>query len=209
MLYIYIISSIGDCFCWRPVLSDHHLWDVPGVEGLVFNNKFTYLKLYDVTWDFELAEWYDNTWKSQCHDKLQFAEYSKLKHNVNVILVTSLYNMLTVVRLGVPSGQEGIRGVRRQLKPIATSKALFLHCSIILYCVFGRGAYIPPCASPAHAGGHLLSWLTQGWTVAQLVRSLNWCNLLILWTDCSWLIHSTDTAIYLDQSHPMGLFVWS
>lgn len=78
---------------------------------------------------------------------------------MNVILITSLYNMLTVMRLGVPSGQEGICGVRRQLKPIATSKALFLRCSIIIYCMFGRGAYIPPPrAGPAHAGGHLLSF---------------------------------------------------
>lgn len=169
MLYIYFffILSIGDCLCWSPVVSDHHLWDIPGVEGLVFNNKFTYLKLYDVTWDFELAEWYDNTCKSQCHDKLQFAEYGKfniqLKHNVNVILITSLYNMLTVMRLGVPSGQEGICGVRRQLKPIATSKALFLHCSIILYCMFGRGAYTPHlCWSGTCWRTFALFWLTQG-----------------------------------------------
>lgn len=81
---------------------------------------------------------------------------------MNVILVTSLYNMLTVVTLGVPSGQERIHGVRSQLEPVATSKALFIHCSIILYSIFGGGTYIPPYAGLAHAGRHLLSFVNSG-----------------------------------------------
>jgi len=40
------------CSCWSPVLSNHLLLDIPGVGGLVFNTKFTYLTLYDVTQHF-------------------------------------------------------------------------------------------------------------------------------------------------------------
>ena len=37
----------------------------PHEEGLMFNSKFTYLKIFVVTWVFDLAEWYSSVMKSQ------------------------------------------------------------------------------------------------------------------------------------------------
>lgn len=40
----------------NPILSDQALLDIPYEESLMFKTKFTYLKIFDVTWDFNLAK---------------------------------------------------------------------------------------------------------------------------------------------------------
>ena len=66
------------------------------MEGVMFNMKFTYKKMFHGISD--LAEWYKTCWK---HSKnvSDTAKYSKcnthLSHNSNVIPITDLCNMLT------------------------------------------------------------------------------------------------------------------
>lgn len=43
-------------FCQSPMLFDCVLLDIPHEESLMFNSKFTYLLIVDVTQDFDLAE---------------------------------------------------------------------------------------------------------------------------------------------------------
>lgn len=38
--------------CQSPILSDQVISDIPHVECIIFNIKFTYLKIVDVTQDF-------------------------------------------------------------------------------------------------------------------------------------------------------------
>lgn len=50
--------------CQSPLLSEQLLLDIPH-EGLMFNTKLTYLNIFHVTLDFDIAEGYDNVAKSQ------------------------------------------------------------------------------------------------------------------------------------------------
>lgn len=43
-------------WCQSPILSDQVPSDIPHEEGLMFNAKFTYLKIFGITWDFDLSE---------------------------------------------------------------------------------------------------------------------------------------------------------
>lgn len=109
---------------------------------------------------FELAEQYNNVLKSQYQDKLHFVDYSNfnMRLNHNVDMITSLNNMLAVVTVAAPSGQEGIQGVRSQLKAIATHQALFVHCSVFLYFYVWPRCIYTPSAGLAHRGRRLLSF---------------------------------------------------
>lgn len=49
-------------YCVMEVSESNSLWsifsDVAPLKHVMFNTKFTYLKLFDIAWD--LAEWYRN-----------------------------------------------------------------------------------------------------------------------------------------------------
>lgn len=38
--------------CQNPILSDQVLLDIPCMKDVIFDIKFTYLKIVDVMWDF-------------------------------------------------------------------------------------------------------------------------------------------------------------
>lgn len=48
---------------------------IPHMESLISNTRFTSLSIFDLTHEFDLAEWYSNALKSQKY-KLHLAEYS-------------------------------------------------------------------------------------------------------------------------------------
>lgn len=43
-------------WCQSPMLSDQVLLAIPHEEGLMFNIKCTYLKIFGITWDFDLTK---------------------------------------------------------------------------------------------------------------------------------------------------------
>lgn len=56
----------------------------------------TWIYLFDITWNFDLAEWYSNLLKSQGKYKLHLAEYSscnvQLYQNTNVFVIIGLHH---------------------------------------------------------------------------------------------------------------------
>lgn len=61
-----------------PTLSDQVLLAITYEEGLVFNTKFTCLKIFDITWDFDLEKWYSNILKSQHKHNLSITLYGEI-----------------------------------------------------------------------------------------------------------------------------------
>lgn len=75
----------------------------------MYHTEFTYLNLFDVTWDFDLAEWYNNAFKLWCRYQLCLAEHSNCSIQLNhVNFITSLYNMPALMTPGNPSQWEGV-----------------------------------------------------------------------------------------------------
>ena len=64
--------------------------------------------MFDVMWDSDAAEWYSRVQKSQHKHSIVVAV--KLNDITNVIPITGIYNMVTVVMLS--SLREGIGGLK-------------------------------------------------------------------------------------------------
>lgn len=138
--------------------------------------------MFDITQDFDLAEWCSNVLKSQ--QKYNIAIVIQLSHNTNVIPTAGLY-MLTIMMLDVPRCSGSVHG----LKPAQTCCCLqSSFCWLFsFYTVLSRAAYrLPP------------SW-------SGCLRKI------ILSLDCfreghlhSLLTHSTNTAFHLQQRPRSG-----
>lgn len=56
--FAYVLSRVSVCTtdlrrsCQSPVHSDQVLLDIPSVEGVMFNIRFTYMEILDATRDF-------------------------------------------------------------------------------------------------------------------------------------------------------------
>lgn len=145
--------------CQNPILCDQVLLNIPHMEGAIFNIKFTYLTILDVTWDFWFFRVIQNILKTQYKCKLHLAKYencnTQLYHNTSVIPTTDLCNMLTIMMWGGPSCQEGIHG----LKPAQVYWSLrnsFVSCLVFILYVRLSHIFTPP----------MLVWLIQGDTWA-------------------------------------------
>lgn len=83
------------------------LLNTPHAAGVMYSTEFTYL--FEVTWDFDLAEWYNNAFKSRHKDKLRLADHSNCSIQLNrVNFLTRLYNMPAYMTAGNPSQWEGV-----------------------------------------------------------------------------------------------------
>lgn len=78
---------------WESEFYDQVLWGILHEEGFMFKTRCTYLKTFDVTWDSDLAEWYDNVLKS-----VQAVVYP-LQYTVGSFSLSVL--MLTVMMLSI------------------------------------------------------------------------------------------------------------
>jgi len=90
--------------CQNSIVSDRTLLDIPHEESLMLKTKFTYLKGFDITWDFDLAV-------QQCTEIAVQTQYShcntQLDCSTDLIPITGLH-MLTITMLGIPRCWEGI-----------------------------------------------------------------------------------------------------
>lgn len=79
-----------------------------------------------------LAEQCSNVLQSQYNHKLHLAKYSNcnihLSYNINMIIIIILYNILTIMILGIPKIWKGIY-LFNQLKPNVVFQVLFVDCS--------------------------------------------------------------------------------
>lgn len=65
------------------------------------------MKLFDITWDFDLAERCGNALKTRYKLHLEYNCTILLNRNTNMILNADLHNMLTATMLGSPiAGKE-------------------------------------------------------------------------------------------------------
>lgn len=95
--------------CRSSIHPGHALLDIPHIEGVMYNKDFTYLNLFEVMWDFNLIEWYNNAFKLQCKYKLHLAEHSDCNIQLNHMnFTTNLYNRSALMTLGNPSQWEGV-----------------------------------------------------------------------------------------------------
>lgn len=82
------------CLGARIQQSDQVFLVAPHAEDILFNIKFTDVKIFDVIQDFYLVEWYSNIQKSQYKYKLYLAKCSnyniQVNHNTNVISITGV-----------------------------------------------------------------------------------------------------------------------
>lgn len=172
----------------------------------MFNIRFICLKRFDITWDFWFTRMIQNILKSQYKCKLHLAKYSncsaQFNRNTKVIPITGLYNMLTVTMLGVPSHQEGRRGLE-QLEPIALFEILVLNCSV-LYSAWDWATHtLPPCWS-----GQLGETFTILMDAGRNIYTTSWSTQLLIavcWDKVSFLCHScghSHPTLFLDlQGH--------
>ena len=151
------------------------------------------------TQDFWFSRGIQNILKTQYKCRLHLAKYSScnihFNHNINVIPITGLYDMVTVMMLGVPSRREGISGLK-PAQACCSHQNLFASYIVFILHVGLSRVFNPP----------LLVWLTQGdnfpyqvihstvdscssKTKATLWSPLCWDQLLciILWA--SWAHH--------------------
>lgn len=136
--------------CESPTLPDQVLWDTPCMEGVMFNIKFTYLKIIDVTHDSWISKMLQNILKTQQKLKWHLATYRKcntwFNHNTNAIPITGLYKMLTVTTFVSPVTRKEHVGWS-QLKPIGVFEILLLVVQF-LYSMLGWAMYsLPLCWS--------------------------------------------------------------
>lgn len=99
LLLLSILASLGTkaWYCQSRVLSDQVLLGIPRTEGEMFNIRFSYWEILDVTQDFKLRE------VIQILIQAQHRSYNlRLDHSTNMIPVTCLC-VLAVMTLGVPS----------------------------------------------------------------------------------------------------------
>lgn len=104
------------------------------VEGLTLNTRFTYLRIFDLMRNFDLAEWYSNALKSQYKYELHLAEYSNWQCRWITIqtwfsLLVS-FDMLTATMPGIPSCLEGMW--TRASSSLSLFKLLFVNCSALV-----------------------------------------------------------------------------
>lgn len=138
--------------------------------------------------EFDLAQWCSNVLKSQCRYKLQLAKYSncsiQLNHSTTVI--TGLYYRLTVMTLGVHSPWK-VTICWIQLKTLGLFKVLCLVIilSVGLSCIYTALTQTPPMLLWLTQECILRSWLTQGWTFAQLADLLSRCSLSLIYAEKS------------------------
>lgn len=87
--------------CQSSMYTDQILLDILRVEGMMFNAKFTYLKIYDVTQGFRFRKVIQNILKTQRVHKLRLAEYSNcnipFNSNTNVIPITDLVSKICLL----------------------------------------------------------------------------------------------------------------
>lgn len=163
-------------------------WPVSSVishmESLMLNTRFTYLRMFHLTQDFDIAEWYSKALKSRYKFKLHLGEYSNWLYRwITMQTWFSLlvsYHMLTM--LGIPSCWEGTWA------KATSSLSLFL---LRFDTALGWVRYTLPCAGLANSGRH------------------SFASVLINFEDKhsnTQLIYSTDIAIYLKQRLPSGHF---
>ena len=169
-------------WCQSPILSDQVLLDILHEESLMFNIKYTYLKIFDITWDFDLTKWYSNMLKSQHKRNIVIAIYGW-------VTIQTWFPLLVPIcspswhRVSPVVGKEYVG--KSQLKPVSLFKVPLINCPVFILYVGVIHVYISP--SP-HAG---------------LAGSGSYYSLLIIsgkavYTTC----RPTGTALYLQQRLP-------
>lgn len=155
-LIVEVLVLMGLCLGARIQYSDQVFLVAPHAEDILFNIKFTYVKIFDVIQDFYLVEWYSNIQKSQYKCKLYLAKYSnyniQVNHNTNSLLLVS--RICSLSRWWPSRHQDAIYGS----KPAQAYCCLwnsFVSCSVFILCV-GLSQIFPP---------HMLVWLTQAFTL--------------------------------------------
>lgn len=113
--------------CQSRILSDWVLLDIPCMELVIFNIKFTYLKIVNVTWHLWVSKVIQNIVKTQYKYKFHLEKYSncniKFNANTNVIPITIIYSLSQ--RWASPVTRKEYEGWR-QLKPVALFVILLL-----------------------------------------------------------------------------------
>lgn len=114
------------------MLSEQVLLDTPCEGGLKFNAKFTYLKIFDITWDFDLAAWYSHALKSQHKPSIANAIYTWITTRLWFSLPASICSppwcWVSPVTRKEHVGWS-------QLKPIAFFEVNSVGCFILIFCV--------------------------------------------------------------------------
>jgi len=82
----------------------------------MFNVKCVYLKILDVMWDFWFSKVIHLYYILSTFCKLHLAEYrndsTQFSRSTNVTPITTLYNTLTVMTLGILSCRKGACGLK-------------------------------------------------------------------------------------------------
>lgn len=103
---------------WGSEFYDQVPLDIPHEEGLMFKTKCTYLKTFDIVWDFDLAENDMAIYWNQC--KPLCSHCSALRDHSTNLIVTIGPHVLTVMMLSIPRGWGGI----------CVQKPAQAHCSV-------------------------------------------------------------------------------
>lgn len=109
-----------------------------------FNAKFTYFKIFDVTWDFDSAEWYSNTLKSQHKDNKVIAIFNGITRKM-WFLLPAYRCLLSQCWASSVAGREYMGC--SQLKPAALFKVYFVGYSDFIVYVGLNHLYSSPCQS--------------------------------------------------------------
>ena len=149
----------------------------------MFYIRLTYFKVI-LDWISDLAEWHKIHRITQYKCKLHLAKcicsncHAQFNHNTNVIPITGLCNMLTIMMLGIPTCQESICRLKAAQVHCSLENS-FISCSGLILYVGLSQVFTLPHSGLANSGRHSHSSINLGeeHLYHQLIHSTVDCSL--------------------------------
>lgn len=138
---------------------------IPLVKGLMLNIRFTYVVIFHLMQDFDLAEWYSNALKSQTtntnyagqNTAIDYTDESQYNHNSHYysFMTCSLTQHWAFPVTGKECGVKPAQALLSSI--ISLFIAQLWHCvglSQVYLAVLVYSKYTLPCAGMANSGRH-------------------------------------------------------